>query len=277
MLTRSSVKFGRQWTGKVTSRTQRLQRRQLAHQFCQLDQERAAASCDESSCSLRMGRTGGGAAAGQAKRGSATRAPIAGIRDRDRYRPPKQSIWILFDPYPTINGFELSVLRQPIKASPGIPRRLPQNGLSTPVAVGSRCEDAHSGGKLVGEETILGYQTYKFESNGNPGVTQRESTWLALALDCRSLRYVVERFGDSGQLVSGFEPRALSVTLGEPDPGLFEVPTQYRELTPSQASRELRERRLDIPFGSSKADEKLLPGMAAMDRKYLNSRQYRKP
>jgi hypothetical protein len=79
----------------------------------------------------------------------------------------------------------------------------------------------------------------------------------------------------SGRVVQTFERTAVSVVVGEPEPGLFQWPADYREIPPSQANRELVEARTGKPFGSTAGDGRLNPGMEAMDKKYFDSQAHK--
>ena len=61
--------------------------------------------------------------------------------------------------------------------------------------------------------------------------------WRAPALDCTSLKAVLERTENQKTLV--FNNTVTSVTLGEPDPALFSIPSEYREVAPSEMDAEM--------------------------------------
>lgn len=76
--------------------------------------------------------------------------------------------------------------------------------------------------KLLGEETISGYRTAKITS----GIT---TAWYALDYGCALVK---DRWEFSATEIS--EKDLVSVTAGEPDPTLFDVPAHFREVTPSE-------------------------------------------
>ena len=145
------------------------------------------------------------------------------------------------------------------------------------VAVSPRCENLRDESTLTGQESLLGYQTYKFEMKPVQinGIEKRETIWLAPILDCRPLRFEVWNIDPKGSSIRSFLRTATSIVVGDPDASLFVIPPDFREVPPSQASRELRELRTQRSFGTNPRDQKLLTGMARMDEQYVHSQQYR--
>lgn len=93
----------------------------------------------------------------------------------------------------------------------------------------SRCLDSLAGTPMnsspeafIGEETIAGYRTAKI-TNGSV------TSWHALDYGCALMK---ERWEFGGTEVS--EKELVSLVPGEPDPTLFDVAPQYREVRPSE-------------------------------------------
>lgn len=91
---------------------------------------------------------------------------------------------------------------------------------------------------FAGEAEVLGIKTVmiKTEVRSEAGESYRSTEWRAPDLDCVVLTVMEERLDDSGKVTSKFEIQPLTVTVGAPDSRLFEIPLDYAEVTPSQAS-----------------------------------------
>ncbi|HUB84003.1 MAG TPA: hypothetical protein VMB03_34645 [Bryobacteraceae bacterium] len=79
--------------------------------------------------------------------------------------------------------------------------------------------------QLVGSEKILNYPVAHFRSQTADRVVDE---WIALDLACVAVRTVTRGKGD--EVLS--ELNATSLVLGEPDPSLFAVPREFREMGP---------------------------------------------
>ena len=77
--------------------------------------------------------------------------------------------------------------------------------------------------RTVGRDTILGFRTVILEINGR-------KSWRALDLGCAPLKTEIHLVDDSGRTVDNVQT-ATRVTVGEPDPSLFDVSGE--ELAPS--------------------------------------------
>src|SRR5213078_4150990 len=92
----------------------------------------------------------------------------------------------------------------------------------------SRCLNAFDGSpfatdeNLLGEETINGYRTVKV----NRGII---TEWHALDYGCALVK---DRWEFSANEIT--EKQLVAITAGEPDPHLFEVSGDYREVPPSE-------------------------------------------
>lgn len=88
--------------------------------------------------------------------------------------------------------------------------------------------------------TILGFLSYKIvEEKEYPGgfVSSRER-WVAPALNCFPLRERISKPHAKGATAPWNVREATAVKLGEPDPGLFQVPSNYAERSPSVRNQE---------------------------------------
>jgi hypothetical protein len=75
---------------------------------------------------------------------------------------------------------------------------------------------------FLGEETIEGYRTAKIANGGT-------TSWHALDYGCALVK---DRWDFSATEVS--EKKLVALVAGEPDANLFDVPTHYREVPPSE-------------------------------------------
>ena len=138
------------------------------------------------------------------------------------------------------------------------------------VAVSQKCEEA--GAKPAGETKILGYTVFGYTEERATQRRSRSTSWRSPQLDCRELRYLEEQLDADGRVAHVFERVAAKVTLGDPDPALFEIPAGYREIPPSQANLELMERRAGKKIEGATL-ERMKPGMLKMDEHYHEGRQ----
>jgi len=113
----------------------------------------------------------------------------------------------------------------------------------------------------TGESTvILGFTAWKEETvTDGGGDTTRWTMWLAPELNCAPLREEVTK--THGERWYKVTREAISVSLGEPDPGLFATP-DYPEMT----VRELSDTLL-LRTGRAIADD---AGLARLDRIHRN-------
>lgn len=89
------------------------------------------------------------------------------------------------------------------------------------------------GQTLVRYEALQGYTTAVVRVGP---VGQNEITaWYAPALGCEKLQYRVEGPDDNGSQQTLSETKLVNLSIGEPDPRLFEVPENYASVAPSQA------------------------------------------
>jgi len=102
-------------------------------------------------------------------------------------------------------------------------RRDPSRNCAYQVAGNSQA--ALSSERIVGQESLGGHRAVIVVGHGT-------TSWLALDLGCAPLQ---RRFGPEAD-PSGLQ-KYESVAAGEPDPKLFEIPSSYREVAPSEFFR----------------------------------------
>lgn len=85
---------------------------------------------------------------------------------------------------------------------------------------------------VVSQEQLLGYECYKIVYDMK---LARRSVWRAPALGCADLRDRFEKLEpQSGRIIAVGDRVAVDVRQGDPDPSLFELPTGYRNVPPSE-------------------------------------------
>jgi len=122
---------------------------------------------------------------------------------------------------------------------------------------------------------FIGYRTLKSTSkiitqpNGESFYDER---WVAPDLDCLALKATHYRSKSGEPFATATVTEVTSITLGEPDPSLFEGPTTgYTEKSPSQVLTEMQELKgTPIPMQCSTCQQSL----SALDDVY-NSRRSR--
>lgn len=87
-----------------------------------------------------------------------------------------------------------------------------------------------------GEAEVLGFRTVviQTEQRIESGESFLRTEWTAPDLDCAILKAVEDRRDNTGNITGHFEIQAVKVTVGTPNPKLFEVPQDYAEKSPSQ-------------------------------------------
>ncbi|MGH9682981.1 MAG: hypothetical protein ACRD4S_05155 [Candidatus Acidiferrales bacterium] len=93
----------------------------------------------------------------------------------------------------------------------------------------------YPGETLVGQEQIQGFlaDVVKLKPVGNAEMT----VWLAPELGCAALETRSSDRQPDGTVKPAGETDLVSVTMGEPDRSLFEVPSNYASVMPSEAMR----------------------------------------
>lgn len=96
------------------------------------------------------------------------------------------------------------------------------------------------GSTLVSYGTLQGYKVaiVKVRNIGDHQLT----VWYAPDLGCQKLQYRVEVQDSNGAWELASETKTVSLTAGEPDPALFEIPDSYASVAPSEALRKEADR-----------------------------------
>jgi len=140
---------------------------------------------------------------------------------------------------------------------------------------GTRCEAfLHGGNRLVGEGNLFGYKVVQFEdkaSEKGPDYTVETTIWRAPDLHCQPLKHIAIRTNHSGIVTGRFERSVVKVIQDEPDPVLFEISPDYREVKPSDLSRAIFETK--TPNGVM--PQQWARGLERQDRKYEESQKYK--
>jgi hypothetical protein len=116
--------------------------------------------------------------------------------------------------WPTMGRRELSALSQKITQAPA------DCGVHTPYAL-LRFDS------LDGQDVVV--------AEGVIAKRYRLTRWLAPKLGCEDLYYKSEALSTDGTSSVSSEARVSDLTLGEPDPSLFDLGVEYKEMKPSQA------------------------------------------
>jgi hypothetical protein len=113
-------------------------------------------------------------------------------------------------------------------------------------ANGTDCQGSAGPGKyLAGYETLgeVRADVLKSVPKGSAGTT----LWLAPELACQELASKMTEVQMDGSFRMVSEEKFLGIQFGEPDPRMFEVPTDYQKLIPSQARR-MEYKKLGTPW-----------------------------
>jgi len=110
----------------------------------------------------------------------------------------------------------------------------------------------------------------KTELRSEAGESYRSPELRAPDLGCVVLKVMEERLDDTGTLTGKFEIQPVTVTVGTPDPKLFEIPEDYAELSPSEAAEA---HRTNAGGSGRTVPEKMLQRLAKEDREYFSNRQ----
>ncbi len=110
--------------------------------------------------------------------------------------------------------------------------------------------------RFVGNETLLGYNTYVYEHEKQLPDQSREITryWLAPDLLCFELKTISTRRSGQDEVTNVFQKVVLRVVPGEPDATLFSVPDAYLEVPPSAFEKRLLHVHSAATAGGEKAD-----------------------
>ena len=98
----------------------------------------------------------------------------------------------------------------------------------------SQCIVNAGQGKIVGYDSVFG-RPAEIVRRDFPGLSQRITSWLVPSLGCVRVAYTIEEAQPDGTFVATTSETPLSLTIGEPDRSMFQVPADYTEMSPSHA------------------------------------------
>jgi hypothetical protein len=93
--------------------------------------------------------------------------------------------------------------------------------------------------QLIGVEVLAGVSSFRYDfSSTNPSEAAiRRSFWYAPSLGCQLVQGVEERLDVNGNVLTRFERKPVSITVGEPEARHFAVPRDFEEVPPSTLMR----------------------------------------
>ncbi|HWR54173.1 MAG TPA: hypothetical protein VN428_23890 [Bryobacteraceae bacterium] len=97
--------------------------------------------------------------------------------------------------------------------------------------VETTCSDKLADAHLSGNEQIQGLSVEKIESDDDEA---KATVYAAPLLGCLHVRSAYYWKGPDGKVVSSTVEEPVEIKLSAPDPKLFEVPPDYREVTPAE-------------------------------------------
>jgi hypothetical protein len=115
--------------------------------------------------------------------------------------------------------------------------------------------------------TYLGYETLRISRSVKSGSASTivVEQWLAPALNCYPLRETYLRPAEGRDPIVVTEREVTSVTPGEPDSSLFDIPSAYKERAPTAVFAEFARR---YPNDHGACDEPCQRGRSRVDQSY---------
>lgn len=97
-------------------------------------------------------------------------------------------------------------------------------------------------------EQVMGYRTVAIETHERVGGKEEyvHTEWRAPDLDCAVIKVSENRVSEDGKVSGHFDMMTFEITMGPPDPKLFNIPDDYGEVSPS-AMQEARRKALGLP------------------------------
>lgn len=115
--------------------------------------------------------------------------------------------------------------------------------------------------RFIRNETLLGHQVAIIQTLTS---TERGTFWRAPDLGCEELQFRYEAIQSDGSFKLFSEERLISLKIGEPEPRLFELGANLKEMKPSEAHR-LYFEKLGVP-----EDDNTKRVSEQMDRSYMS-------
>ncbi|GEM_PF-1369585 len=206
-----------------------------------------------------------------AERGDGARSyGLAGIYPRRRtVIDPVQKVQVrISDAYRLKSTYDF-------RAYPVTPRR---------IEYGADCYPPGNEFTYIGDDTILGYRAHHYVRKPVPGAAgyQESHYWFAPGLGCHKIQHVAYMRDANGVVTNIFEEKPAIIRREEPDPALFAVPDDYREVRPSELERTLlygmvRQREGYEGVRRHVIPESTLKYWAVLDEQYENVKQRKIP
>jgi hypothetical protein len=124
------------------------------------------------------------------------------------------------------------------------------------------CANAAKGYKFLAKDSYLGFDAYIYSLTAadQSGQSMVTTLWLAPQLDCTDLQAYLQR----GSRTS--HNYVTSIKMGEPDPSLFDLPSDYTEVKPSDLELERAK-----ALGLSAVPATMIDGLNRRDEGYANN------
>ena len=153
-------------------------------------------------------------------------------------------------------------------------------GETAPKVRPDKCATGKSGMDYVGQETILGLSTFHHVLKFVDALTISQDVWMYRELGCVVVQMRMASRDKSGAVTSISERIPISLTIGEPDPALFEVDAGYTEVKPSEfmvglARADLFRRGDATAAANPPVPEQAQREWAKMDQKYQESQKFK--
>ena len=101
---------------------------------------------------------------------------------------------------------------------------------------------------VAGREIVAGWSTLILQHTFDLAPPTVVKDWQAPALGCTRLQSKTWQIQPDGSRKLTADTHLVSVVTGEPDPALFEVPTDYQEMKPSDVIRSVMKKYEPVPF-----------------------------
>jgi hypothetical protein len=96
------------------------------------------------------------------------------------------------------------------------------------------------GDELTGEETLFGFKAFRIRTQASKEALRRNIVWKLPDFHCIIVQVVAEkRESQSSPWIRTNEVRLVSFRAVEPDSRVFDIPSDYEEMKPSDAKRKL--------------------------------------
>jgi len=123
--------------------------------------------------------------------------------------------------------------------------------------------------KTLGTDIFLGFKVVRLlETHGSNDRAHTE-VWRAVELNCYPLKTLTQHRREDGTVNDSNEQVASKITLAEPDPSWFDIPSNYTEKPPSVVELEILQSQGVEPPAC------FIRSLARIDKTYQESQLYR--